>query len=185
MASTSQILPPNEKNQPEEPQLEGRGSRLRKAEIGSVILWALKKLLPIEERLYCSGIFTLTQDSIINQKIALVGILEGQSTAIKRQTLRLAGQPQEERAIRTIESETELAEIIAWAIRKLEVIQTRLKHKDVFDFVDTWLVEQLKDLFCLLHKHPKHLLKQLAVKQEEKSLEKEDKGKQISRGGNP
>ncbi|MFQ5980250.1 MAG: hypothetical protein ACE5OZ_19115 [Candidatus Heimdallarchaeota archaeon] len=185
MASASQEPPTNEENQPEEPQPKGRGNRLQETALGDVILWTLKKLLPIEERLYRYGIFTITQDSIVNQKIALLAILQGQPTAIKRQALRLAGQSQEERAVKTIKSETEFIEIIAWAIRKLEVIQTRLEHKGVFDFVDTWLVEQLGDLFWLLQKHPKHLLKQLAVKQQAMSLEKQNKGEQIERGGNP
>ncbi|MFQ5980432.1 MAG: hypothetical protein ACE5OZ_20030 [Candidatus Heimdallarchaeota archaeon] len=134
-----------------------------------VVFWALRKLIPIEQRLYASGVFDLIENVLIEQKIHLVWFFQTRSSQVNRQLLVLAAQGLEASPRRT--NHPDLTEVLVWAIRKIVAIENRLYSTGVFSYVDNWLTDQEAQLMSLLRKHPKHIKRELAVLQHRQALD--------------
>lgn len=137
---------------------------LPKKDLTDVVFWAMRKLIPVEQRLYATGVFDLIENFLIEQKIQLLWFVPTRSSQVKRQLLILAGQGLKEPSTRT--NEPDLTEVLVWALRKITPIENRLYATGVFEHVDNWLPDQETQLMNLLCQHPKHVKRELAIRQQ-------------------
>lgn len=128
-------------------------------EFTNVIIWALQKLIPIEQRLYSTGIFDLVKDSLQAQKIELLWLLKAHPQQV-RPIWFLLKEPDQRVSLE------DLTDVLVWAFRELRPIEERLYSIGIFDYADDFLADQEMALLQLLRKPPDQVRRELLVIQQ-------------------